>query len=148
MSRPARPTLEELFDRLEIDELLTRYATAIDTKTFDLLDTVFTPDAHIDYTTAGGIAGDFATVKAWLAEVLPHFAQYQHVVGNRNVAIDGDTATSVSTFFNPMVMQNGSTFFCGGEYRDQLVRTADGWRIGDRFEQTVWTYGSVPAAPA
>jgi 3-phenylpropionate/cinnamic acid dioxygenase small subunit len=143
----ARPTLEELFDRLEIDELLTRYATAIDTKTFDLLDEVFTPDAHLDYTTAGGIAGDFSTVKAWLAEVLPHFPQYQHVVGNRNVTLDGDTATSVSAFFNPMVMQNGDTFFCGGEYRDQLVRTSDGWRIADRFEQTVWTYGTVPAVP-
>jgi hypothetical protein len=143
----ARPTLEELFDRLEIDELLTRYATAIDTKNFDLLDTVFTPDAHVDYTTAGGIAGDFPTVKAWLAEVLPHFPQYQHVVGNRNVTIDGDTASSIATFFNPMVMKSGDTFFCGGEYRDQLVRTADGWRIKDRFEQTVWTYGAVPAVP-
>jgi len=54
----ARPTLEELQDRFEIDELLTRYATAIDDKTFDLLDTVFTPDAHVDYISAGGIAGD------------------------------------------------------------------------------------------
>ena len=143
----ARPTLEELYDRLEIDELLTRYATAIDTKNFDLLDQVFMPDAHLDYTTAGGIAGDFPTVKAWLAEVLPHFPHYQHVVGNRNVTLDGDNATSVSAFFNPMVMQNGDTFFCGGEYRDKLVRTADGWRIADRFEQTVWTYGAVPAVP-
>jgi len=92
----ARPTLEELYDRLEIDELLTRYATAIDTKNFDLLDQVFTPDAHLDYTTAGGIAGDFPTVKAWLAEVLPHFPQYQHVVGNRNVTLDGDTASSIA----------------------------------------------------
>ena len=143
----ARPTLEELYDRLEIDEILTRYATAIDTKNFDLLDQVFTPDAHLDYTTAGGIAGDYPTVKAWLAEVLPHFPQYQHVVGNRNVTLDGDTASSIAAFFNPMVMKNGETFFCGGEYRDQLVRTADGWRIKSRFEQTVWTYGAVPAVP-
>jgi 3-phenylpropionate/cinnamic acid dioxygenase small subunit len=143
----ARPTLEELYDRLEIDQLLTRYATAIDTKDFDLLDQVFTPDAHLDYTTAGGIAGDFPAVKAWLSEVLPHFPQYQHVIGNRNVTLNGDTASSIAAFFNPMVMKNGETFFCGGEYRDQLVRTADGWRINDRFEQTVWTYGSVPAVP-
>jgi hypothetical protein len=143
----ARPTLEELYDRLEIDELLTRYATAIDTKNFDLLDQVFTPDAHLDYTTAGGIAGDFPTVKAWLAEVLPHFPEYQHIIGNRNVTLDGDTATSISKFFNPMVMKNGETFFCGGEYRDKLVRGSDGWRIADRFEQTVWTYGAVPPVP-
>jgi 3-phenylpropionate/cinnamic acid dioxygenase small subunit len=144
----ARPTLEELLDRHEIDELLTRYATAIDTKNFDLLDDVFMPDAHVDYTSAGGIAGDFPTVKAWLSEVLPYFPQYQHIVGNRNVTLDGDAATSVAAFFNPMVQQNGDTFFCGGEYHDQLVRGPDGWRIAERVEKTVWTYGTVPAPPA
>src|SRR4051812_34377293 len=101
----ARPTLDELLDRLEIDDLLTRYATAIDTSNFDLLDDVFTPDAEVDYTSAGGIAGDFPTVKAWLSEVLPYFPAYQHLVGNRNVVLDGDTASSVSVFFNPMVQQ-------------------------------------------
>jgi 3-phenylpropionate/cinnamic acid dioxygenase small subunit len=144
----ARPTLEELLDRVEIDDLLTRYANALDTKDFDLLDEVFTPDAHLDYTSAGGIAGDFPTVKAWLAEVLPHFPQYQHLIGNRKITVDGDRATLVSVLFNPMVMKNGDTFFCGAEYRDDLVRTADGWRIANRYEETVWTYGSVPEPPA
>ena len=143
----ARPTLDELLDRLEIDDLLTRYATAIDDKTFDLLATVFTPDAHIDYTSAGGVAGDYPTVQAWLAEVLPHFPAYQHLVGNRRVTLAGDAATAVSAFFNPMVMGDGGTFFCGGEYHDKLVRTADGWRIAERVEKTVWTYGLVPPTP-
>ncbi|MFA5885022.1 MAG: nuclear transport factor 2 family protein [Acidimicrobiia bacterium] len=143
----ARPTLEELIDRFEIDELLTRYATAIDNKTFDLLDEVFTPDAHVDYTSAGGVAGDFATVKKWLSDVLPNFPAYQHIVANRRVSLDGDAATSVAAFFNPMVMGDGTTFFCGGEYHDKIVRTADGWRIAERVEKTVWTYGLVPPVP-
>lgn len=143
----ARPTLEQLLDRLEIDDLLTRYATAIDTSNFDLLDDVFTADAQIDYTSAGGIAGDFPTVKAWLAEVLAHFPAYQHLVANRTVAFDGDTATSVSMFFNPMVQKNGDTFLCGGEYHDRLIRGPEGWRILQRIEKTVWTYGAVPPVP-
>lgn len=142
-----RPTLEDLADRLEIDDLLTRYATAIDTRDFDLLDSVFCADAHVDYTSAGGIAGDFPTVKAWLSEVLPHFPAYQHLVGNRRVTLAGDTATSVSVFYNPMVQGDGSTFFVGGEYHDRLVRTPDGWRIAERIEKTVWTYGAVPEPP-
>jgi len=141
----ARPTLEELQDRFEIDELLTRYAQAIDDKTFDVLDTVFTPDAHVDYTSAGGIAGDFPTVKAWLAEILPTFPSYQHLVGNRRVRLDGDTATAISTFHNPMVMADGQMFFCGGEYHDRLVRTADGWRIAERIEKTFYASGTLPA---
>jgi 3-phenylpropionate/cinnamic acid dioxygenase small subunit len=148
----ARPTLEELQDRFEIDELLTRYATAIDDKTFDLLDTVFTPDAHVDYISAGGIAGDYPTVKAWLAEVLPTFPSYQHLVGNRRITLQGDTATSIAAFHNPMVWPNGTMFFCGGEYHDKLVRTADGWRIAERIEKTTYSTDSIaatfPAPPA
>jgi 3-phenylpropionate/cinnamic acid dioxygenase small subunit len=143
----ARMTPEQVVDRLEIDDLLTRYATAIDTGNFDLLDDVFMPDAHVDYTSAGGIAGDFPTVKAWLSEVLPHFPAYQHLVGNRNVVIDGDSATSKSVFYNPMIQKNGDTFFVGGEYHDKIVRGPNGWRIAERIEKTVWTYGAVPPVP-
>lgn len=142
-----RPTVEQIVDRIEIDDLLTRYATAIDTKQFDLLDDVFTPDAFVDYTSAGGIDGAFPAVKAWLADVLPHFPAYQHLVGNRNVTLEGDQARAVSVFFNPMVMADGSTFFVGGEYHDRLLRTPDGWRIAERVEKTVWTYGEVPTPP-
>jgi 3-phenylpropionate/cinnamic acid dioxygenase small subunit len=143
----ARPTLEELADRLEIDDLLTRYATALDDKAFDALDSVFTPDAHIDYTSTGGTAGEYPAVKAWLADVLPSFPAYHHIVVNRRVAISGETAASVSVLFNPMVMANGDTFFCGAEYHDRLVRTPAGWRIAERIEKSVWNYGAVPAAP-
>ena len=48
-------TPQEIADRIEIDDLITRYATAVDTKDWDLYRTVFTDDAVIDYTSAGGI---------------------------------------------------------------------------------------------
>jgi len=37
--------LQEMSDRLEIQALLARYAHAIDTRDWDGLDDVFTPDA-------------------------------------------------------------------------------------------------------
>ena len=49
--------LQELSDRLEINDLLIRYTYAIDDGDWELLDRVFTPDAQIDYTSSGGIAG-------------------------------------------------------------------------------------------
>jgi 3-phenylpropionate/cinnamic acid dioxygenase small subunit len=140
-----------LSDRLEIESLLTRYAWALDHKEFDGLDDVFTADAFIDYTSAGGIKGAFPEVKAWLAQVLPHFSAYQHLVTNKQVELDGDAATSVAGFYNPMVQTkpdgSTSTFFVGGEYHDKLVRTKDGWRIAERVEKTVWTDGVLPAEP-
>jgi len=147
----ADASLQAITDRLEIEELLTRYAWALDTKDFDALDDVFTADARIDYTSAGGIEGAYPEVKAWLAQVLPHFPAYQHLVTNVQVTIDGDTATSRAAFYNPMGQPKGdgiSLFYVGGEYHDTLVRTADGWRIEERIEQTVWTDGDVPAPPA
>ena len=144
-------TLQSLADRLEIEGVLTRYAWAIDSGSFDGLDDVFTPDALVDYTSAGGIKGAYPEVKAWLASVLPHFPAYQHFVTNKDIVVDGDRATSRSAFYNPMgqAAKDGgvSLFFVGGEYHDKLVRTDDGWRITERVEKTVWTDGNVPATP-
>ncbi len=145
------PDLQALADRLEIEDVLTRYAWAIDKKQFDELDGVFTPDAQLDYTSSGGEAGAYPDVKAWLAKVLPHFPAYQHLVTNKDITIDGDGATSRSEFYNPMVMaqRDGSTsiFFVGGEYHDDLVRTPNGWRITNRVEKSIWTDGAVPQTP-
>lgn len=145
------PDLQALADRLDIEDVLTRYAWALDGKQFDELDDVFAPDAHIDYTSSGGEAGAYPDVKAWLAGVLPHFPAYQHLVTNKHITIDGDRATSRSEFYNPMVMakRDGTTsiFFVGGEYHDQLVRTPNGWRITNRVEKSIWTDGAVPQTP-
>jgi SnoaL-like domain len=43
-------SLEEISDRLEIQQLLVAYSTAIDQRRFDDLDHVFMPDAYIDYS--------------------------------------------------------------------------------------------------
>ena len=74
-----------LADRLEIDDVLTRYSTLIDTRRFDQLDQVFTGDAVLDYRSAGGIRGSFPEVRDWLASVLPLFTWTQHLVTNRAV---------------------------------------------------------------
>ena len=94
----------EISDRLEIQQLTVDYSTAIDTRRFDDLDAVFTQDAYIDYTALGGIEGRYPEVKAWLAEVLPNFPMYAHMLGNFSVRIDGDTAASRTICFNPMVL--------------------------------------------
>ncbi|HET7741100.1 MAG TPA: nuclear transport factor 2 family protein, partial [Mycobacterium sp.] len=97
-------SLEEISDRLEIQQLLVDYSTAIDTRKFDDLDRVFTEDAYIDYRAMGGIDGQFPDVKAWLAEVLPNFPAYSHLIGNFDVRISGDTASSRVICFNPMTL--------------------------------------------
>ena len=132
-------SLEEISDRLEIQQLLVAYSTAIDTRRFDDLDQVFTPDAYIDYRAMGGIDGQFPDVKKWLSEILPNFPAYSHLIGNFDVRVTrdvtGDTAKSRILCFNPMVLgEDGQVLFCGLWYDDEFVRTADGWRMTRRVE--------------
>ncbi|KKW64632.1 hypothetical protein AAV95_11165 [Mycolicibacterium elephantis] len=129
-------SLGEISDRLEIQQLLIDYSTAIDQRKFDDLDRVFTPDAYIDYRAMGGIDGHYPQVKAWLAEVLPNFPAYAHLLGNFDVRIAGDTASSRTLCFNPMVMggEQNQVLSCGLWYDDEFVRTPEGWRMSRRVE--------------
>lgn len=134
-------SLGEISDRLEIQQLLIDYSTAIDGRRFDDLDAVFTDDAYIDYRVSGGVDGRFPEVKAWLKEVLPNFPAYYHMLGNVDVRLSGDTATSRAICFNPMVMgaaEAGTSpqiYFVGIWYVDEFVRTAQGWRMSRRVEE-------------
>jgi len=135
--------VDELIDRQEVDDLLIRYATAVDTKDWDLYETCFTQDAFIDYESAGGIKGKLPEVRAWLEKTLVMFPMTQHVVCNRVVEIDGDRGTARSVFYNPMGLPQEDTgqilFFDGGYYNDQLVRTQDGWKISQRIEESAYS---------
>jgi hypothetical protein len=129
-------------DRVAIDEQITRYCRAIDTGDWDLLDSIFTSDAVLDYTSSGGTRGPFPEMKAWLASVLPNFAVRQHLVTNREITIDGDTATSRSSLLNPMGMRRDDggldLFITGATYHDRWTRTADGWRMTERRLDEHW----------
>ena len=132
-------SLQEISDRLEIQQLLVAYSTAIDSRRFDDLDQVFTADAYIDYRAMGGVDGHYPEVKAWLAQVLPNFPAYAHMLGNFDVRISGDTATARTLCFNPMVLpgsdEQPQVLFCGLWYDDEFVRTDDGWRMTRRVEE-------------
>ncbi|MED5261902.1 MAG: nuclear transport factor 2 family protein, partial [Myxococcota bacterium] len=93
-------SLQEISDRIEIQDLLVRYARAIDAQDYALLDTCFTPDASVDYTTSGGIKGAYPEVRAWLEKALAQFDAMLHLLGNSVVELDGDTARARTAVYN------------------------------------------------
>lgn len=141
--------LQEISDRFEIADVLTRYTRAVDTHEWDLLDTVFTSDAEIDYTESGGVQATYPEAKKWLSEVLPAFFKGTlHTVGQIEVIYldDAHDSARVTAYFdNPMVMDDGAggtkVVGLGGKYRHEMVRTADGWRSRKLFEEVVWKDG-------
>ena len=131
-------TLQEISDRIEIQDLLVRYSHSIDTRDWDGLDEVFTPDAFIDYTAFGGTKGTLQETKDFLAKAMVAFKSFQHMISNMLVELDGDRATARTICHNPMVMDlegREHVFVCGLWYVDHLVRTPNGWRIRERVEE-------------
>ena len=141
-------TPEQVADRIEINDLLIRYTVAIDKKDYTILDTCFVPDAHLDYPCAGGIAGDYPKVRAWLEKALAPFPMTVHYVTNSVVDLDGDQAPARTAVLNPMGFQNPDgamhQFTVGAYYNDELTRTPDGWRIRQRIEERVFMDGELP----
>jgi hypothetical protein len=128
-------TPQEVADRVEILDLLARYSTVVDRGAWDQMNALFTADAVLDFTATGGICGSAVEHQEFNAQVLTGFASTQHVMGLPTVTVHGDTATSRSICFNPMVVDDQHVFFVGLWYDDELVRTADGWRFRARTQQ-------------
>ena len=145
-------SLQQLSDRIEINDLLIRYTKAIDQKDWKLLDTVFTPDAEVDYVSSGGIKGSYAEARAWLEKALAIFPVTVHYVTNSEVTLQGDRAASRTAVYNPMFFKNKDEslhhFAVGAFYVDELVRTKAGWRIAKRREEQAFLEGSLPKALA
>lgn len=141
-------TVEEISDRIQIDDLLTRYTVAIDTKDWELLDTCFLPDAQVDYTTSGGIKGVYPEVREWLGKALAAFPITQHFISNTVVQLEGDRATSKTYVYNPMCTNKPGggqhVFNVGAYYIDKLAYTDEGWRIAERYEEQAFFDGSLP----
>lgn len=129
-------------DELEIRALLNRYARAVDTKDWQLYRSVFTDDAHIDYSSAGAAVGSRDEVADWLAAGFGAIPWTMHYITNVEAAVDGDTATVRAMFYNPMQLPGmAEQSCCGGYYHHELVRTPEGWRSRSLREDNVWFVG-------
>jgi ketosteroid isomerase-like protein len=119
---------EPIADRFEITELLDRYAHAIDAWDWELLATVFTPDAVVDFSSVGQyVEGEakvrgFDAIVAWYKMALAPFFGVLHFMGNHLVTVDGDVARTKS-YMHVLSMP------MGGLYQTECVRTPAGWRI-------------------
>jgi len=137
---------QEMSDRLEIQDLLAVYCDAIDSQDWDALDDIFTSDATIDYTEAGGTLGNLTETKIFLEKALKPFSGMQHMLGLPSIKITGDKAKARTTTFNPMVVERDGqphVFFVGLWYCDDLTRTEQGWRIRSRREEVSY-FHNVP----
>ena len=120
--------LQQLADRIAIQDLIVRESNLLDACDFDAYEALFTPDAYIDYRSAGAIDGNPREVRAFLEQIMPTFPYGHHMVGNFEISVDGDTAEPPMTSFQGLL------------YEDEFVRTAEGWEFSKRIEHMAWRH--------
>jgi 3-phenylpropionate/cinnamic acid dioxygenase small subunit len=139
-----------LEDKHKIEQVYIRYCDLIDQKDFASLTEVFTDDCVGDYRLTNG------KVQQGLAPLIEHVTRgmgpgsdcgaTHHNVCNFRVTIDGDTATSKAHFYAVHEGINhcaGEHYTCWGEYDDQWIRTAEGWRVSRRTYHNFLIDGTV-----
>lgn len=140
--------LATLLDERAIVAVATRYCRALDTKDWPQLTAVFLSDATADLASPTRLVGLEAIVTR-IRTALEHLDASQHLVGNHEVSVDGDSATHRCYVQAQHVLRaatGGHNYLVGGRYEDELVRTPDGWRIAYRALVVMWTDGNVAVA--
>ena len=128
--RPAGTLTVE--DYLEIDQLVTKYAYALDTGANDgfMYADLFAPGAEFIRPPTKGRDN-----LAQLALDQPHGLQYvRHYLTNKLIEPAADGATGKQYLVVIDIGQGGqpSSIFIGGHYEDVYVKTAQGWRFKRR----------------
>jgi 3-phenylpropionate/cinnamic acid dioxygenase small subunit len=121
-------------NKAEITELLIRYATGIDAKDWALLRTCWTEDVDADYGDVGHFSGADA-ITGVMEQLHATMGPTYHRLTNFAIAVDGDRATArsyVHALLQAVPDDAASWVEAVGHYDDELVRTADGWRIARR----------------
>ena len=136
----------ELADRLAITDVLYQYATALDTRDWDLLRSCFTADGVADFLEFGGVNEGRDAIVELCGGVLSGLDSSQHLIGNPRVVLDGDRATSVCYFQAQHFLASpagGNTYLVGGSYEDRHRRTDEGWQIERRTLHCTWQDGNA-----
>jgi SnoaL-like domain len=136
--------LQQLQDRQDITDCLTRFSRGMDRFDREWFLSAFPPDAVI---AAGDFVGGPADLYDW-ARNMHEKGQIatQHNLLNNTCDIDGDTA-HCETYY-PFAARNRdeTNWIAGGRYFDRLERRNGQWRIALHTNVIEWS-GMVPTMP-
>ena len=136
--------LEQLLDRQDILDCLTRFSRGMDRFDRELFLSAFHPDAVI---AAGEFVGGPAELYDWAARMHEQGqCATQHNLLNHSCEIDGDVAHSETYYLFAARNRDDSNWIAGGRYIDRLERRDGAWRLALRTNAIEWS-GLVPSLP-
>lgn len=145
--------ITQLEDRVQISEVVTRYAIGVDRRDWEMFGAVFDDTVWADFS-AGGVPAQEFTREALVAmtrSVLDGFAATQHISPNHVIEFDAkdpDTAICHSYMFAQHHLEassNGTYYLLSGSYTNTMRRTSKGWRIARVVQHRSWEDGNLGA---
>ena len=126
-------------DHEEITNALACYARGVDERDFGSVAALFTNDATIDYSVAGGAVLKASELAAWLGRAMAIFRMTQHHLGLPAITVDGGMAHTrvpvIATHVQQRVDGSENSAVLYGTYTHTWTRSDAGWHIRAlRFE--------------
>ncbi len=143
----AELALRDIQDRIEITDVLYRYASTIDKFDLDGLRGTLADDLVARYGNADPVIGGDA-VAAWIAEAIAPVIWQHHLLSVYHVEVDGDDAQALVYHTSHQVFEDEpeSAKVLVGRYHNELRRETDGWKISKLVLELLWGEAKLDAA--
>lgn len=139
---------DALADRLAIQDVMTRYATGVDTRDLELYASCFAENVVVSGFGREAIRGRAAWM-TFVTGALERFGRTQHLIGNHVVEIRGDEATMrcYVQATHELAADRTQLMTLWATYHDTLHRIDGEWRIVDHRLEPIATQTRPTGAP-
>jgi uncharacterized protein (TIGR02246 family) len=134
--------VRQLLDRAEIEELVVRYVTALDTLDAEAYANVFTEDGEYDVTgtvyqgrdAIRKIVTDLEATRARNEAAGVESAALYHVISNSSIELISESEARHTSYAQTVRAAEGGQFIVGfmGRYEDVIVKRGGRWQILSR----------------
>jgi hypothetical protein len=132
-------TIRALQDRMDITDVLYRYASTIDSFDREGLRGVLADDMWARYGNAEPVSGGDA-VAGWIGEATANVVWQHHLLSVYNVEVEGDHARALVYHTSHQVFEDDpeTAKLLVGRYHNELRREPGGWRISRLELEILW----------
>jgi ketosteroid isomerase-like protein len=143
----ADPAVRALQDRMDVTDVLYRYASTIDRFDAAGLRSVLADDVWAQYGNAEPVRGGDA-VAGWIGEATANVVWQHHLLSVYHVEVEGDLARALVYHTSHQVFDDApdTAKLLVGRYHNELRREHDGWRISRLVLEILWGEEKADAA--
>ncbi len=118
-------------DRLEIHELIARYTHALDYHNIPLMRDIWTDDCRFQADEPDVNISGIEALSDFFRQTVAAVPNVRHVVSN--LYVDSTSGSeAICNAYIQIIDFDSKELIAAGRYRDEMVRSASGWRIRNR----------------